>query len=228
MQVADSYCEDVLSRLIAEIGVLMGFTKRVTVSVREVEFAARLCLPKELAKLAVVEGTRAVTKYLGPAAAEDSSVALQARCSTQTTKVGLTFPVGRVHRALAKKLRMKVAATAPVYLAAVLEFMVRELMELAGYAARYSSIKRITPRYLFLAIFNDEELARFASDVCIPFGGVTPNIHASLIRGFFSDSQVDVILDMTEAQFQDCQAGAPLPTLIRQATGPLPDISCLP
>ncbi|KAI8056818.1 histone H2A [Syncephalis plumigaleata] len=101
---------------------------------------------------------------------------------TRSTKAGLQFPVGRIHRLLRKgNYAQRIAAGAPVYLAAVLEYLSAEILELAGNAARDNKKTRIIPRHLQLAIRNDEELNKLLGHVTIAQGGVLPNIHAVLL-----------------------------------------------
>jgi histone H2A len=63
-----------------------------------------------------------------------------------------------------------------VYLAAVLEYLAAEILELAGNAARDNKKQRIVPRHLQLAIRNDEELNKLLGHVVISQGGVVPFI----------------------------------------------------
>ncbi|PGG96995.1 histone H2A [Blastomyces parvus] len=101
---------------------------------------------------------------------------------SRSSKAGLAFPVGRVHRLLRKgNYAQRVGAGAPVYLAAVLEYLAAEILELAGNAARDNKKTRIIPRHLQLAIRNDEELNKLLGHVTIAQGGVLPNIHLNLL-----------------------------------------------
>ena len=101
---------------------------------------------------------------------------------SRSAKAGLQFPVGRVARYLkAGKYATLVGAGAPVYMAAVLEYLCAEVLELAGNASRDNKKTRIVPRHIQLAVRNDEELSKLLSEVTIPDGGVMPNIHSMLL-----------------------------------------------
>mmetsp|Transcript_10988 Transcript_10988/g.15284 ORF Transcript_10988/g.15284 Transcript_10988/m.15284 type:complete len:141 (-) Transcript_10988:418-840(-) len=104
------------------------------------------------------------------------------KSTTRSARAGLQFPVGRISRFLRKgRYAARVGGGAPVYLAAVLEYLTAEILELAGNAARDNKRSRIIPRHVQLAIRNDEELNKLLGDVTIAAGGVLPNIHAVLL-----------------------------------------------
>jgi histone H2A len=98
---------------------------------------------------------------------------------SRSSKAGLQFPVGRISRFLKKgRYAARVGSGAPVYLAAVLEYLTAEILELAGNAARDNKKTRIIPRHVQLAVRNDEELNKLLGGVTIASGGVLPNIHS--------------------------------------------------
>ena len=81
------------------------------------------------------------------------------KTQSRSAKAGLQFPVGRIARYLKTgKYSERVGAGAPVYLAAVLEYLAAEVLELAGNAAKENKKTRIIPRHIQLAVRNDEEL----------------------------------------------------------------------
>eukprot|EP01127_Copromyxa_protea_P012901 TRINITY_DN33_c1_g1_i1.p2 TRINITY_DN33_c1_g1~~TRINITY_DN33_c1_g1_i1.p2 ORF type:complete len:129 (+),score=41.49 TRINITY_DN33_c1_g1_i1:54-440(+) len=63
MAIMNSFVSDIFERIATEAGRLARYNKRQTITSREVQTAVRLLLPGELAKHAVSEGTKAVTKY---------------------------------------------------------------------------------------------------------------------------------------------------------------------
>ncbi|XP_014778570.1 histone H2B, gonadal [Octopus bimaculoides] len=63
MSIMNSFVNDLFERIASEASRLAHYNKRSTISSREVQTAVRLLLPGELAKHAVSEGTKAVTKY---------------------------------------------------------------------------------------------------------------------------------------------------------------------
>ena len=64
MNIMNSFIHDTFDRVATEGSKLVRFNKRRTLSSREVQSAVKLILPGELARHAVSEGTKAVTKYI--------------------------------------------------------------------------------------------------------------------------------------------------------------------
>ena len=63
MSIMNSFINDIFGKIAGEAGKLCSYNKKATLSSREVQTAVRLVLPGELAKHAVSEGTKAVTKF---------------------------------------------------------------------------------------------------------------------------------------------------------------------
>jgi len=102
--------------------------------------------------------------------------------TSRSRKAGLVFPVSRMARHMRQgRFSNRLSGSAPVYLAAVLEYLAAEVMELAGNAARDNNRSRIVPRHLQLAIRSDEELNKLLHNVTLAASGVIPHIHMSLL-----------------------------------------------
>jgi histone H2B len=67
MSIMNSFINDIFERLAGEAGKLATYSKKATLSSREIQTSVRLMLPGELAKHAVSEGTKAVTKFTSSA-----------------------------------------------------------------------------------------------------------------------------------------------------------------
>lgn len=99
---------------------------------------------------------------------------------TRSQRAGIIFPIGRIHRFLRKgNYAQRIGSGAPVYLAAVLEYLTAEILDLAAGAARFHKKTRIIPRHLTLAIRKDEELNKLLGHVVIAQGGVLPDSTAT-------------------------------------------------
>jgi histone H3/H4 len=152
--------DDVANRVAAEAAKLAKYNAKATISSREVQTAVRLHFPGELAKHAVSEGTKAVTLYLsdGVLVVPNSLLYIdQAQCVLADV--------------IAESAASTVAAGAPVYLAAVLDYLTAEILELAGNAARDNRMLQISQLHFELAIRNDEELNKLVGGLI----AVTPS-----------------------------------------------------
>ncbi|KAE8713221.1 Histone H2B [Hibiscus syriacus] len=65
MEIMNSFINDIFEKLAQEASILARYNKKSTITSREIQTAVRLVLLGELAKLAVSEGTKAVTKFTG-------------------------------------------------------------------------------------------------------------------------------------------------------------------
>ena len=115
-----------------------------------------------------------------------------AKAQSRSSRAGLQFPVGRIARYLKQgKFAERVGAGAPVYLAAVLEYLAAEVLELAGNAAKDNKKTRIIPRHIQLAVRNDEELNKLMANTTIASGGVLPNINTNLLPSKKDEKDVE-------------------------------------
>ncbi|XP_072940651.1 histone H2A-like [Epargyreus clarus] len=106
----------------------------------------------------------------------------RAKVKSRSSRAGLQFPVGRIHRILRKgNYAPRVGGGSAVYLTAVLEYLSAEILELAAKAAEDNGKIRISPRHIMLAVKNDYELNRMLDGVTISQGGVLPKIEPQLL-----------------------------------------------
>ena len=175
VNIMNSFISDIFDHVSNEAGRLTRYSKKSTLGARELQMAVRLTLPKELAKHAESEGMKAVSKFTG------SSTGKKGHSVSRTKRAGLKFPVGRIHRFLKKgSYAPRIGSTAAVFLTATLEYLTAEILELAGNAAKDNKKTRISPRYLVLAIRNDNELHPLIQ-ATIAGGGVISHVHTAIL-----------------------------------------------
>jgi len=166
------YCA--LNKIACKCSRLTKLSKLKTVTANAVLTATKMSLPGELAKHALSEGNRAVTKYNQSAQGDKNNR------QTKTSRAGLQFSVARMKTYIRENCcSSRVSIQAAVFLTAVMEYLAAEIMELAGNVARKYKRVRINARHITLAVGNDEELDKLFVNYH-GSGGVVPGIHAVL------------------------------------------------
>lgn len=192
MSVMNSFVDDMLNKIASEATRLATTNKHITMTSREVQTAVRIVMGplKELVKHAVSEGTKAVltynrTKVTGEDGVNRNPALKKSTGRGKAAKAGITFSVGRVtSRIRDGSYTNRISSTAPVYLAAVLEYLCAEVLELAGNAAQELKKTRITPRCIVLAMRKDEELDLLLGSgrtMIGRSGNTVPYIHPKLL-----------------------------------------------
>merc|ERR1712062_265903 len=99
------------------------------------------------------------------------------KIETKSSKAGLQFPVGRIARHLKNgRYAKRVGLKAPVFVAAVMEYLTAELLELSGHVAKDRKKTRINPQHISTAVKSDEELGKYLQDVCFSMNPVYKKI----------------------------------------------------
>ena len=155
----NSLTHQIASDIAVESSNLCKSTDRKTLTSREIQAAVRLILPGELSKHAVSEGAKAVThvaggmKYIKGAPRQNSA--------------NLQFSVANAEHIIRNGFCARMGDGAPYYLAAVVEYLCAEIIELSGNVTRDDKRQRITVDDLVVAITEDEELAKLYKDICL-------------------------------------------------------------
>lgn len=145
-----------------------------TIRSPDIQASVNLVFPEDLAKYAVNEGTKFTARYNASSADNiKNELGKRAKPIRRSVKASLLFPVSRVENIM--RIHMKntlLGHLAPIYLTAVLEYIVAEILELAGSIATDKKVKRINNSHLIQAIHNDYELNLLLKDVTLSSGVV--------------------------------------------------------
>ena len=101
---------------------------------------------------------------------------------SRSARADLEMPVARIGRHLKKQHYFKrISDATPVFMAAVLQFLVGEVLDLAGIACKNDGRQRIVPSNIFKGIQEDDSLLQLFDNIVISEGGFAEKIHESLL-----------------------------------------------
>jgi histone H2A len=155
--------------------VLKNDRKKVTS--RDVQSAVHMLIPGELAKHSVSEGYKAITKF------NSSEHGTKENPRSTASRAGLQFSPPAIEKIMRFNTDTQLNDGAIVYLTSVIEYICAEILELSGNVARDNRKTLVTPRFMCIAIENDEELKSLfdSMGMRIIAGGVIPNIHSRFL-----------------------------------------------
>uniref|UniRef100_A0A0A9YHB0 Histone H2A n=1 Tax=Lygus hesperus TaxID=30085 RepID=A0A0A9YHB0_LYGHE len=107
------------------------------------------------------------------------------KSGSRSARAGLIFPVGRVGSLLRRgQYARRIGTSGATYMAAVLEYLTAELLELSVKAAAQHSKKprRLNPRIVTLAVRHDDDLGSLLQNVTMSRGGVLPSMNKALVK----------------------------------------------
>lgn len=170
MKVVEGLVAIVGERMCHRINTLIADRGVKTVNARVVLSATDLVFGRELGQHARSEIRKAITKYKNTEGGTKSSK------KSKTERADLIFSVSRAERLIRTLCtKERVSPLAAVSLAAVLEYITAEVVELAGLAALEHKHKRIKPRDIMLVLSDDRELNDLFSHTIVPNSGFAPN-----------------------------------------------------
>ena len=152
------------------------FGNKKTISNIEIKNALELTLSGELLKNSIIEGDKAIMLY----------TTNKSNKGSRQYKSNILFPPSLVEKFIRNFDHTKIMITtlSPVYLAAVLEYITYEILDISLDHCKEQKRLRITIKDIELCIKSDEELTYVVNKLNLSFlgGGVTPYIHPSLIN----------------------------------------------
>jgi len=156
---------------------LLNSENKGTFSVREMQGAVRVILTGTLAKHALSEGNKAITKF------RNNKGKTPGKPVPQGHRAGILFSVSRC-RQFFEKYKKRITEDASVFLAAVLEYLTFEILEISANAAQRSKKLRITARFIMLAVNEDQDICDLINKLKINFSGagVVPHINKKLLE----------------------------------------------
>lgn len=149
--------------------------KKKTISEKEISNALSIVLNGELLKNSLIEGERAIKNFKN----DDKK-------GSRQNKAGIIFPPSITEKFLRNfgNSKLMITSLAPIYMAAALEYLTYEILDLSCMYTKDNKRIRITIRDLEIITKNDFEINKLFTKLNISFlgGGVIPFIHNSLLK----------------------------------------------
>jgi histone H2A len=159
---------------------MLCMTKKKTISDKDIGCALNIILKGELLNNSILEGEKAVKNF------KNYKETPTADTNTRQDKADILFPPSLTEKFLRNfgYFKIMVSSNAPIYLAAVLEYLTFEILDLANICCRDDDRVRINIRDLQLTVKTDTELDNLFNSLNISFlgGGVVPYIHSSMFN----------------------------------------------
>jgi histone H3/H4 len=155
-----------ITTIVSELTII---SKRKTISLKEIKNALNVILFGELLSCCMKEGERACDAF-----------SIETKGSKHS-RANIIFPPSLIDKFLRNNCNFSIASLAPVYLAAVLEFITFDILDISVKHSKETKHNRITVRDMELSVRNDIELDTLFKKYNISFlgGGVVPFIHNS-------------------------------------------------
>jgi histone H2B len=155
-------------------GLALVYNKK-TVTGREIQAAVKIVLPGELAKHADSEGSKAIAKFNASVSGSTKSPkksGAKSKSTSNAARAGLTFSPSRVRKLLGAQVSVgRIGVGAPIYLAAVVEYLTAEIFELSGNTSRDHKRVRVNNRDIMLSVSHDDEFAQLYTPKKYILGG---------------------------------------------------------
>jgi histone H2A len=146
-------------------------TRKKTITIKDIQSAVQLNLTGELIKNSVHDGAEAINRYnesINKRKESDEKTITMSR----STMAGLLLPITRIEKIMMELVTVnRKSNTAAVYLAAVCEYLLVEVMISAKNIATDKHKVRITPRHIMLAVNDNDDLKKIYGNTVFA-GGV--------------------------------------------------------
>jgi histone H3/H4 len=151
------------------------FSKKKTISEKEIINSLNIILSAELLKNSIIEGEKAVNIFKN-----------NEKKGSRQTKAEIIFSPSIIEKFLRdfSNSKLMISSSAPVFLSAVFEYLTYEILDISTIYCKDNDRARITIRDMQISVRSDEELNNLFEKLNVSFigGGVLPYIHPSLLK----------------------------------------------